>query len=69
MHFEPSAIIPGRTAIDIHDEHGQKAATIYGVTGGIHITFEPGWTPDPRAISVDVQRPYGLNIGIAREEP
>jgi hypothetical protein len=68
MHFEPFPVLPGRSAIDVHDSDGRKAATIYAIATRLHIVFERGYGADPRGTAIEVKEPTGLFIGIARQD-
>lgn len=66
MTFSPPAAStgPGRTAIDVHDDRGQKVATIYATRDGINVRMEPQC--EAAGLSIDQQPPIGVQFAISR---
>jgi hypothetical protein len=66
MTFSPPAehTGPGRTAIDVHDDDGQKVATIYAMAGSLNVVMEPDF--EPADLAVEVQPPMGVQFAIRR---
>jgi len=50
MHFRPSQTTDGRTAIELWDDAGELAATIYAHPKGLHVVCSTNYQPDDLAV-------------------
>jgi hypothetical protein len=41
-------------------------AVIHANRSGVHLECAAGWEPDPHGLAVDVQRPFGVLVGLRR---
>lgn len=66
-HAIAVGIIDPTNTIELWD--GERlAATIHATRAGIHIECERGYEPDAHGLAVEIQRPYGVMVGLRREE-
>jgi len=60
---EASGMADRENTVELWDGE-QLAATIHTNRAGIHLECAPGWEPDSHGMAIEVQRPFGVVVGL-----
>jgi hypothetical protein len=62
---EPAGLTDPTNTIELW-EGERRVATLYAMSAGIHLECAPGYEPDAHCMVIEVQRPFGVIVGLRR---